>query len=186
MADWNPEVRQWMTELETALAKLREPAAEVVPFEPRRRQARRIQWPALAAAFAALAIGFGLWTTSLRRQLEQWTQPVLVARSATQIVRFEAQRELDVRVSQSSRHLGLRVPLTRYSSYTAVRLRWLDATGENVLWSSDWVSGESELFLVLPRERLTETAYLLRLEGRKRDGTEVEIDESQVEIEPTD
>ena len=182
--DRDPEYRHWIAELEAARAELVEDTAEVVPFEPQRRVPFR--WRALAAAFAAVALGLGLWSFSLRRQLDRWSQPVLVARSATQIVRFEAQRELEVQVSPAARHLGFRVPLTRYASYDAVRLRWLDPAGEEVLWSSDWVSGESELFLVLPRQRLTAAVYLLRLDGRRLDGTEVEIDETTVELEPAD
>jgi len=195
--DGDPDYRSWLEMLAQAQALLAGSAipgpAPLVPIAGRRRrraEERRI-WSdprfglALAAGFAAAALGLSVWVGMLYGRLDELDRPALTRGSESLVIRFEdAYRgEPLTTLSPDSTHVGVNLFISHVDRYPAYRFELLKRQGDEVIWEDIVTTQETGLVLVLPRQWLTAAQYRLRLFGRDEAGNEVLLDEQPLPIE---
>lgn len=130
--------------------------------------------PALAALFFLATVGLTLWVATLRREVEQLSQPTL--ETAVKTVEFgdETRGIEQVNLSGSARYLVLYLLLSDLGDYQEYRLQLTDRQGA-LLWESQVLTREGlpEYTLVVPRQILPPDEIRLRLQGLTDGGAEL-------------
>ena len=185
--DADPEYRSWSDTLEEARAALRgsDVTGNVVRFAPRRPTSVVRAWPgyALAAAFAAAAVGLSFWLGELRRQLDELSRPSVVGSSATREIRFlDGTRSETLTVSAADSHVLIYLDLTQVAAFPVYRLELLDEGGA-LVWQADLEADPlDEYVLSLPRRLLAGGVFTLRLSGLG-DGRAEVLDGREIRVE---
>ncbi len=193
--DGDPDYRSWLETLAQAQARLTGSAppgpAPVVSIAGRRRAEKRRSWSdprfglALAAGFAAAALGLSVWVGMLHGRLDELDRPALTRGSESPVIRFEDtfRGESLTDLSPDSTHVGVDLFISHVDRYSAYRFELLEREGDEVIWDDVVTTRESGLVLVLPRHLLSAAQYRLRLFGRDEAGNEVLLDEQPLPIE---
>lgn len=192
--DADPEYRSWSDTLEQARAALQRsplappkgtPSGNVVSFARRRPTSAARAWPgyALAAAFAAAALGLSIWLGELRRQVDVLSRPAVVGSSASAEIRFlDGRRSETLTVSATASHVAIYLLLSEVARFPVYRLELLDEDGA-VVWQADVERDPlDEYLLSLPRRLLAEGVFTLRLSGLEGGRVEL-LDGREIRVE---
>jgi hypothetical protein len=156
-----------------------------VSFARRRPTSAARAWPgyALAAAFAAAALGLSIWLGELRRQVDVLSRPAVVGSSASAEIRFlDGRRSETLTVSATASHVAIYLLLSEVARFPVYRLELLDEDGA-VVWQADVERDPlDEYLLSLPRRLLAEGVFTLRLSGLEGGRVEL-LDGREIRVE---
>ena len=203
--DGSPEYLGWMrmlAEARTALPGDPRPASPEVLWAVRPSTVARFRRPkdrrpdagaspawkspsvayALAAAFAAAALGLSLLVGQLRRELSR--PLVLPASTGPEIVFLDPDRLPEtLTLTATASHVSVFLILSRVDDAAVYRVEVLEQRNDEVLWTSGEMTGDTQFLLALPRRLLTAAEYRLRLYSRDESGEDKFLEEREVRVQ---
>ena len=157
--DADSEYRDWVRDVPERARALALAARPVRAGNPLREGYR------LAAAFALLAVGLGIWAAVLHREVGRLAAPIFSAVLPQEVVLGETSRGgLVVKVPPTETHVLLTLGIGAAVPRQEGRFEIVDAQGRTV-WRSERVrlSPEGEFRLVLSRDLLPDGRYRIRI-----------------------
>ncbi len=159
--DAESEYRDWIREVPERARAL------ALAARPPVRAARGALWEGyrLAATFALLAIGLGIWVAVLRRQVDQLSAPIFDFPAQEVVLGEKTRGSTVLPVTPEASHVLLDLVVDSSIPGQEGRFELLDTTGR-VVWSKHArLIANRDYRLILDRSRIADGVYSIRIVG---------------------